>query len=52
MNAIRGLAYVLQVAVLLLLIFVVPLGPNRQWIIFAYIAVSLVALRVVFARRG
>ena len=50
MPGIRTLAYVIQVAVLLLLIFVVPLGPNRQWIIFLYIVVSLTAIRL-FVRR-
>ncbi|HVM60157.1 MAG TPA: hypothetical protein VMV72_04755 [Verrucomicrobiae bacterium] len=47
MLSVRMLAYVIQVAVLLLLVFVVPLGPNRHWIIFVYIVVSLTAIRLI-----
>jgi hypothetical protein len=52
MPSIRIFAYLFQLAILLLLVFVVPLGPHGHWIIAVYILVSLFAIRFVRARHG
>ena len=52
MSPIRIFAYLIQIAILVLLVFVVRLGPNRQWIVTIYILVSLFVLQLVFRRRA
>jgi hypothetical protein len=50
MSITRICLYLLQTVVFLLLVFVLPYGPSRHWIIPAYILLSLFVVRLVAKR--